>query len=148
MNAERRPIKDRSMLFYTVGRSYLLELYHSDLQSGQVSIVDGPATRRAYEQLMALETEIRESGTIYRCPTGQHDDLGISCAMLAWAARHSHLRFWANNVPSARTPRWARPRLVRKPGHKHLSFTMCRLSLGLSKFSRAVWRGFEYFFKQ
>jgi hypothetical protein len=47
MNAERRPIKDRSMLFYTVGRSYLLELYHSDLQSGQVRIVDGPATRRA-----------------------------------------------------------------------------------------------------
>jgi hypothetical protein len=43
--------------------SYLLELYHSDLQSGQVRIVDGPATRRAYEQLMALETEIRESGT-------------------------------------------------------------------------------------
>jgi hypothetical protein len=29
------------MLFYIVGRSYLLELYHSDLQSGQVRIVDG-----------------------------------------------------------------------------------------------------------
>jgi hypothetical protein len=105
MNAERRPIKDRSMLFYTVGRSYLLELYHSDLQSGQVRIVDGPATRRAYEQLMALETEIRESGTIYRCPTGQNDDLGISCAMLAWAARHPHLRAWVNTALSARRPR-------------------------------------------
>jgi hypothetical protein len=105
MNAERRPIKDRPMLFYTVGRSYLLELYYSDLQSGQVSIVDGPATRRAYEQLMALETEIRESGTIYRCPTGQHDDLGISCAMLAWAARHSHLRAWVDTALSARRPR-------------------------------------------
>jgi hypothetical protein len=108
MNAERRPVKDRSMLFYTVGRSYLLELYRSELQSGQVRNVDAPATRRAYEQLMALETEIRESGIIYRCPPGQHDDLGISCAMLAWAARHPHLRLWANNVLSARRP--LRPR--------------------------------------
>ena len=35
MNVERRPVKDRSMLFYTVGRSYLLELYHSELQAYQ-----------------------------------------------------------------------------------------------------------------
>jgi hypothetical protein len=31
---------------------------------------------------------MRESGTVYTCPPGQHDDLGISCAMLAWAAGH------------------------------------------------------------
>jgi len=31
---------------------------------------------------MGLETEIRESGIVYSCPPGQHDDLGISCAML------------------------------------------------------------------
>ena len=90
-NFERRPVKHAAMLVYTVGRSYLLELYHSQLQSGQVRIVDGPTTRRAYEQLMGLETEIRESGIVYSCPPGQHDDLGISCAMLAWAARHPHL---------------------------------------------------------
>jgi hypothetical protein len=54
---------DGAMLFYTVGRSYLLELYHSELQSYQVRIVDGPTTRRAYGQLMALETEIRVGGT-------------------------------------------------------------------------------------
>jgi hypothetical protein len=63
-NFERRPVKHSAMLVYTVGRSYLLELYHSLLQSsGQVRIVEGPMTRRAYEQLMALETEMRESGT-------------------------------------------------------------------------------------
>jgi hypothetical protein len=78
-NFERRLAKQSAVLVYTVGRSYLLESYHSLLQSRQVRIVDGPGTRRAYEQLMALETEVRESGIVYSCPTGQHDDLGISC---------------------------------------------------------------------
>jgi hypothetical protein len=50
--------------------------------------------RRAFAQLVALETDIRESGTVYKCASGQHDDLGISCAMLAWAARHPHLESW------------------------------------------------------
>jgi hypothetical protein len=99
------PVKHSTMPVYTIGRSYLLEFYHSLLQSGQVRIVDGPATRRADEQLMALETEMRESGTICSCPPGQHDDLGISCAMLAWAARHPHLSSWVNIALSARRPR-------------------------------------------
>jgi hypothetical protein len=55
MNFERRPVKNSAMLVYTVGRSHLLELYHSLLQSGQVRIADRPTTRRAYEQLMALK---------------------------------------------------------------------------------------------
>jgi hypothetical protein len=104
MNFERRPVKNSAMLVYTVGRSHLLELFHSLLQSGQLKIADRPTTRRAYEQLMALETERRETGTIYRCPPGQHDDLGISCAMLAWAARHPHLRGWVRTVETARRP--------------------------------------------
>ena len=33
LQAERRPVKDGAMLFYTTGRSYLLELFHSELQS-------------------------------------------------------------------------------------------------------------------
>ena len=82
------------MLIYTIGRTYLLELFHAELQSDQVRIVDGPTSKRAYEQLNGLETEIRESGVVYSCPPGQHDDLGISCAMLAWAARHPHLSEW------------------------------------------------------
>jgi hypothetical protein len=66
MTFERRPVKNSAMLVYTVGRSHLLELFHSLLQSDQVRIADRPSTRRAYEQLMALETEMRESGTVYR----------------------------------------------------------------------------------
>jgi hypothetical protein len=107
-NFERRPVKNSAMSVYTVGRSYLLEFYHSLLVSDQVRIVDGPTTRRAYEQLMALETEMRESGTVYSCPPRQHDDLGISCAMLAWAARQPHLPCWVRTATAARMPR--RPR--------------------------------------
>jgi len=56
------------MLIYTIGRSHLLELFHSELQSDLVRMVDGPMSRRAYEQLMNLETQLRESGTVYTCP--------------------------------------------------------------------------------
>jgi hypothetical protein len=112
MNFERRPVKHSAMLVYTVGRSHLLESFHSLLQSGQVKIVNGPTTRRAYEQLTGLETEMRESGIVYSCPPGQHDDLGISCAMLAWAARHPHLSSWVRVTEIARRPpRAPRPKI-------------------------------------
>jgi hypothetical protein len=102
MEFERRPVGHRSMLVYTIGRSHLLELFQTELHCDQVRIADSPALRRAYEQLANLETEFRESGTIYTCPTGQHDDLGISCAMLAWAARHPHLEVWQRQMPAGR----------------------------------------------
>ena len=105
MKFERRPVKNASMLIYTIGRSYLLELFHAELQADQVRFVDGPMSKRAYEQLNGLETEFRESGIVYSCPPGQHDDLGISCAMLAWAARHPHLSSWVGTALSARKPR-------------------------------------------
>ncbi len=65
MQAERRMVKNGSMLVYNVGRSYLIELYHAELQSQQVRIVEGPMALRAYEQLTRLETELRESGIVY-----------------------------------------------------------------------------------
>jgi hypothetical protein len=34
LQAERRPVKHGAMLFYTVGRTYFLELFHVELQSG------------------------------------------------------------------------------------------------------------------
>jgi hypothetical protein len=105
MNFERRPVKNASMLIYPIGRSYLLELFHAELQANQVRFVDGPMSQRAYEQLNGLETEMRESGIIYSCPPGQHDDLGISCAMLAWAARHPHLEAWVRTASYERKPR-------------------------------------------
>ena len=110
LEAERRPVKGGAMLFYTIGRAYLLELFHAELQSNQVRIVDGPMSRLAHQQLVGLETEYRESGVVYSCPQGQHDDLGISCAMLAWAARHPHLRFWIGSAMASRRPRKPRQR--------------------------------------
>jgi hypothetical protein len=105
MKFERRPVKNASMLIYTIGRSYLLELFHAELQADQVRFVDGPMSQRAYEQLNGLETEIRENGIVYSCPPGQHDDLGISCAMLAWAARHPYLEAWVRTASYERKPR-------------------------------------------
>jgi hypothetical protein len=111
VNAERRPVKNGSILVYTIGRSYLLELFHTEMQNGQVRFVDGPMSRRAFEQLMNLETEMRPSGIVYTCPSGKHDDLGISCAMLAWAARHPHLPEWVRILE--------RSRIVPKPRKSH-----------------------------
>ena len=105
MNAERRTTKHGPLLVYTIGRSYLLELLHTELQSDVVRFADTPMVRRAYEQLVDLEVEFRDSGTVYACPPGKHDDLGISCAMLAWAARHPHLEVWIRNLEAMRRPR-------------------------------------------
>jgi len=105
MNTEWRPVKDGQLPVYTIGRTYLLELFLNELRSDLVRFADGPAVRRAYEQLANLEAEFRESGTVYSCPAGQHDDLGISCAMLAWAARHRHLETWFRNLHATLRPR-------------------------------------------
>jgi hypothetical protein len=42
---QRRPVKHGVMFIYTIGRSHLIELYQSQLQSDQVKIVDGPMAR-------------------------------------------------------------------------------------------------------
>jgi hypothetical protein len=86
--------------------SHLLEALHSGLRAGRVCFADGLEARRAYAQLEALEPEMREVGKVYKCLPGQHDDLGISCAMLNWAARH--LEWWMGRIVAARRPR--RPR--------------------------------------
>jgi hypothetical protein len=109
MECERWPVKHGAILVYTIGRTYLLELLLAELQNDQVRFVDGPMSKRAYEQLMRLETEMRESGIIYSCPPGQHDDLGISCAMLVWAARHPHLSYWVSNFERSRVVRKQSP---------------------------------------
>ena len=108
INPERRPVKQGTILVYTVGRTYLIELFHTELQADQVRIVDGPTSQRAYAQLEGLETEMRDTGVVYTCPPGQHDDLGISCAMLAWAARHPHLSSWVGTAFASRRPRVTR----------------------------------------
>ena len=105
MNCEWRRVNGGALLVYTVGRSHLLELLHSGLQAGFVKMLDCPQSRRAFAQLEALETELRDTGIVYKCAAGQHDDLGMSCAMLAWAARHPHLDMWTRTVADTRRPR-------------------------------------------
>jgi hypothetical protein len=107
MTFERRPVNHSAMLVYGIGRSHLLELLHSEFQSGRVRIVAGPSSQRAYAQLEGLETEMRENGIVYTCPPGKHDDLAMSWAMLAWAAGHPHLPSWIRSA----APRPSRPRL-------------------------------------
>jgi hypothetical protein len=112
---ERRPVGAGSMPIYTIGRSHLLEILHSELQSDLVRTVDDPMSRRAYEQLMNLGTEFRDT-VVYKCLPGQHDDLGISCAMLAWAARHPHLSSWTRALEPPRR-RTRQPWLALLPDH-------------------------------
>jgi len=98
------------LLVYTIGRSILLELLHREFESDLVRLANSPDIRRGYEQLANLEVEYRDAGTIYQCPAGQHDDLGISFAMLAWAAQHPHLQMWMRNVEAIRRPRPPQPK--------------------------------------
>lgn len=105
MTYDWRQVKNGAILFYTIGRTYLLDLLHREMRDDKVRILHGPESLRAYEQLMALEIEFRQSGMIYGCPSGRHDDLAISCAMLAWAAQHPHLERWTRALEGPRPTR-------------------------------------------
>ena len=111
MNAERRPVNRGAMLVYTIGRSYLLESFHADMQMQQVRLVDSPECRRAFAQLEALETELRDSGMIYKCPS---DSMMISaCPAPCWPGPRGIRICGSGSVLlwSARRPRQARQRL-------------------------------------
>jgi hypothetical protein len=109
MHFELRSVKNGVIRVYTIGRSYLLELFHAKLQARQIRFADDPNALRACEQLVALQTEMTETETLYRCLPGQHDDLAISCAMLVWAAGHPDLPGWFRPIEDARRPRRPRP---------------------------------------
>ncbi len=94
-----------SLPVYTVGRSILFELLHREFEADLVRLANTADVRRGYEQLANLELEYRDAATIYQCPTGQHDDLGISFAMLAWAAQHQHLKEWMRRVEATHRPK-------------------------------------------
>ena len=93
-NLDLMRVKNGALRIYTVGRSYLLDLLLRELHNGKVRIRDRQDSRRAYEQLSALEMDYRQTGVVYQCPSGHHDDLAISCAILVWAALHPHLETW------------------------------------------------------
>jgi hypothetical protein len=102
MNAELRPVRNRAMPVYTVGRSHLFDLLYSELQSRRVRLANGQDCLRMFQQLNDLEVELRESGKVYKCSAGHHDDLAISCAILVWGARHPHLPNWIRPMQPVR----------------------------------------------
>jgi hypothetical protein len=110
MGFERRVTNYGSLPVYTVGRSILFELLHREFEADLVRLAKNANVRRGYEQLANLELEYRDAGTIYQCPTGQHDDLAISFAMLAWAAQHQHLKEWMRGVEARHRPRPPAPK--------------------------------------
>jgi hypothetical protein len=102
---ERRPVGRGALLVYTVGRTFLIDHYHNLLATDMVRLTEGPDSRRAYAQLENLKMELRDTGKVYTCLPGQHDDLAISCCMLAWACRHPHVPHWKTNAFADRVPR-------------------------------------------
>ena len=51
MNPEHRPVRGGYLPVYTIGRTYLFDLLHSEFQSGLVRFSDNEMMRRTYEQL-------------------------------------------------------------------------------------------------
>ena len=105
MSSERRPVGHGAMLVYNIGRTHLIEQFHSLLANDMAHFVKGPDSQRAFAQLADLQMEVRPSGTVYTTLPGHHDDLGISCCMLGWAYRHPHLRSWSTTAFADRLPR-------------------------------------------
>jgi hypothetical protein len=113
---EQRRVKNGDVLVYHVGRTFLLDLLLAEFRDNNIRLVPGPESQRAYAQLEALQPEQRESGKVYKCPPGQHDDLAISLAMLAWAAQHLHFDNWAQPILDAHRPRRSRPAPINSLG--------------------------------
>ena len=116
MTFQCRPVRNSAVLVYQIGRTFLLELLLAELRDRQIRFVNGAESRRAYAQLEALEPKQRESGLVYKCLPGQHDDLAISLAMLAWAAQHLHFDEWTRPIFDAHRPRRSRPAPINSSG--------------------------------
>jgi hypothetical protein len=110
MDAERRPVGRGAMLIYTIGRTQLIDYFHSLMTTDMVRLAQGPEIKRAFAQFNNLQAEMRDTGRVYSCLPGHHDDLAISCCMLAWACRHPHLRSWSTTAFADRLPRPTPPK--------------------------------------
>ena len=62
MNFERRPVKHSAMLVYTIGRSYLLELFHAELQADEVRFVDSPMSAAPLSSSRGLRPRCGRAG--------------------------------------------------------------------------------------
>ena len=103
-----REVQNGAIPIFTIGRTYLFDLLLSEFQANQVRLSQDADLRRGFDQLTKLEIEYKQTGKVYVCPVGQHDDLAITLAMLVWAAQHPHLSFWARALEQ-------RPRRHREP---------------------------------
>jgi hypothetical protein len=126
MQAERRPVKGGAVLAYTIGRTDLLELYQSELQSDLVRIVDVPMAKQAYQQLTELETEMRESGIVYSCPPG--GTMILESHAPCWPGRPG-IRICRRG----RTPLW---RHAGRAGRGYMTIVRCWFRSRHSKFGR------------
>ena len=109
MDCEPRQVPGGCFPIFHIGRTELLNKLLIGLETGSVRLVHSEESVRAYNQLAALEAEIKDDRMRYVCSPGQHDDLAISMAMLAWAAQHPRLPYWFRNIVEMRTPRKKRP---------------------------------------
>jgi len=108
---ETRMLKNGSVRVYRLGRTFLFDGLLQKFRAGQIRLIDGPMARHAYEQLNALEFERTEDRVRYICPPGQHDDLAMSLAMLAWAADHPHfMQVWVRPIEDRHRPRAKAPK--------------------------------------
>src|SRR5262249_62284784 len=99
-------LKNGVIPVYHVGRTFLFDVLLREFSADQIAWPKGPMGQRAFAQLATLEPELRGNRMIYKCPPGQHDDLAISCAMLAWAASHPHLqKVWVRAIEDQHRPR-------------------------------------------
>jgi hypothetical protein len=117
MDFERRQVPGGVIWVYSIGRTTLIENYLAELERGEMRTADNEMSRLAYQQLAELEVVDKDTGRFYNCVSGRHDDLGISCAMLTWAARHPHLSSWVRT--------WEQSRIIRKrrPAPSSLAWT-------------------------
>jgi hypothetical protein len=109
---ETRMLKKGYVRVYRLGRTFLLDGLLQKFRANLIRLIDGPMAQKAYEQLNALEFERTEDRVRYICPPGQHDDLAMSLAMLAWAADHPHfMRLWVRPIEDRHRPRRLRPKI-------------------------------------
>jgi hypothetical protein len=106
MICKRWRVKNDYFRVYTIGRTYLLDLLHRTMCDDKLRILHSAVAMQAFEQLMMLEIEPRETGIVYECLSGRHDDLATSLGMLIWAANHPELYLWMRALE---------PRRARKP---------------------------------
>ena len=102
MTLDPLQINNNTIYRYKVGRTFLFDLLLREMQDDKVRLVHGEESVRAYEQLMALEVEIKQTGIQYNCLSGRNDDLAISCALLNWASLHPHLEAWSRALEPPR----------------------------------------------